>query len=276
MAQHDAVCQRALKSATVAKSLDSDPGSSRRMLLVDETLISIGQFAALTGLSPKALRLYQAQGLLEPAVIDPESGYRHYSPSQLPGARQIGQLRRAGVSLAEIATFLRSPAADQIDTWHRNLDTEVAERRRLLDHVASTLDPSEVTAMPTHHTVPTHQRSTLRRAIPVLASLDLEATQRFYAERMGFEPVATYPDYGIVARDEVQIHFWLTDDADIPKATSCRVDVTGVDQLYAEMSEAGVVHPNGPLTDQPWGIREFAVLDGDGNLITFGERTASM
>ena len=36
---------------------------------------------------------------------------------------------------------------------------------------------------------------------------------------------------------------------------------------------AGVVHPNGPLTDQPWGYREFAALDSDGNLIKFGERT---
>ena len=111
----------------------------------------------------------------------------------------------------------------------------------------------------------------VRRAVPVLASLDIEATQRFYAERMGFASVARYPDYGIVARDDVQIHFWLTDDADIPKATSCRVEVVGIDQLYEEMSASGVVHPNGPLTDQPWGIREFAVLDGDGNMITFGE-----
>jgi catechol 2,3-dioxygenase-like lactoylglutathione lyase family enzyme len=115
----------------------------------------------------------------------------------------------------------------------------------------------------------------LERSIPVLASLDLDATQRFYAERMGFTSVARYPDYGIVARDDIQIHFWLTDDEDIPKATSCRIDVTGVDALYQEMDTSGVVHPNGQLQDQPWGYREFAVLDGDGNLITFGERTST-
>jgi hypothetical protein len=49
--------------------------------------------------------------------------------------------------------------------------------------------------------------------------------------------------------------------------------VTGVDALYREMVAADVVHPNGHLTDRPWGMREFAVVDGDGNLITFGERT---
>jgi catechol 2,3-dioxygenase-like lactoylglutathione lyase family enzyme len=149
------------------------------------------------------------------------------------------------------------------------LEIEVAERRRLLDHLATEPD---LTEDPMTHTKVTDTR--LERAIPVLASLDLEATQRFYADRLGFDAGPRYPDYGICTRDGVQIHFWLTDDADIPKATSCRIDVVGIDRLYEEMREAGVVHPNGPLTEQPWGFREFAVLDGDGNLIKFGERTA--
>lgn len=116
------------------------------------------------------------------------------------------------------------------------------------------------------------QRACLKRAIPVLASLDLEATQRFYRERLGFDPLFQYPDYAISGRDGVQVHFRLTEDADVPKAMSCRIDVSGIDELYAEMSAAGVVHPNGPLREQPWGMKEFAVLDDDGNLITFGER----
>lgn len=194
------------------------------------------------------------------------SGYRYYGPEQIPIARRIGLLHRAGISLAEIAAFLGSPTVHQVEGWIGDLGVEIAERRQLLARVARTLDSPEVPAMPSDPT-PTE----FRRAVPVLASLDIEATQRFYAEKMGFASVARYPDYGIVARDDVQIHFWLTDDADIPKATSCRVDVVGIDQLYEEMSASGVVHPNGPLTDQPWGIREFAVLDGDGNMIKFGE-----
>ena len=237
---------------------------------MDEALISIGQFAGLTWLSPKALRLYQSQGLLEPAEIDPTSGYRYYSPSQIPIARRIGLLRRAGVSLAEIATFLAEPTKKRIEEWRRVLEEEIAERRQVLGHVARTLDSTEVTPMPTDSS-----RAQLERAIPVLASLDIEATQRFYVDKLGFAVVGRYPDYGSVERDGVQIHFWLTDDSDIPKATSCRVDVAGVDQLYEEMKASGVVHPNGPLTDQPWGLREFAVLDGDGNMIKFGERTGT-
>ena len=112
----------------------------------------------------------------------------------------------------------------------------------------------------------------LERAIPVLASLDLEATQHFYATRLGFDALFTSPDYAISGRDGIQVHFWLTDDPAAPTITSCRIDVTGIDALYAEMQATGVVHPNGALQEQPWGFKEFAVLDGDGNLIKFGER----
>lgn len=121
---------------------------------------------------------------------------------------------------------------------------------------------------------PGASQAVLQRAVPVLASLDLEATQRFYAERIGFDPVSRYPDYAICARDGVQLHFSLTDDAALPKQTTCRIDVIGIDPLYEELLAAGVVHPNGPLRQQPWGFKEFAVLDGDGNCLKFGERAA--
>jgi len=36
---------------------------------------------------------------------------------------------------------------------------------------------------------------------------------------------------------------------------------------------SGVIHPNGGLADKPWGFREFAALDNNGNLITFAQDT---
>jgi DNA-binding transcriptional MerR regulator len=240
------------------------------MSIVDE-LIPIGQFSGLTWLSPKALRLYQAQGLIEPAWVDPDSGDRYYRAAQVPVATRIAVLRRAGVPLAQIATFLASPTRECVEAWRAALDVEVVERRRLLDHVTQLINAEEAPTM-TDPTDSGAAKITLQRALPVLASLDLEATQRFYADKIGFTPVARYPDYAICARDGVQLHFWLTDDADIPKETSCRIDVLGIEALYEEMTASGVVHPNGPLRQQPWGFKEFAVLDSDGNLIKFGER----
>lgn len=105
-------------------------------------------------------------------------------------------------------------------------------------------------------------------AIPKLASLDIERSLAFF-ERLGFERRGSYPDYGIVLRDGVQIHFWLCTDPRVPRETGCGVAVDGIDALYEDYSTLGVIHPNGQLEDKPWGVREFSILDADGNLITF-------
>lgn len=234
-----------------------------------DDLIPIGQFAALTWLSPKALRIYHDQGLLIPAEVDPDSGYRYYAPSQLSHASRIALLRRAGIGLAEIAAFLEDPSRARVDVWTAALEAEVRERRRMLDHITQLTDDKERKPMATD------TPATLQRAIPVLASLDLDATQRFYADRLGFDALFRYPDYAISGRDGIQVHFWLTDDRAIPESTSCRIDVIGIESLYEEMRAAGVVHPHSELREQPWGMKEFAVLDGDGNMIKFGERVTA-
>jgi hypothetical protein len=105
-------------------------------------------------------------------------------------------------------------------------------------------------------------------AIPKLASLDIQRSITFY-EKLGFAQSAHYPDYGIVEQDGVQIHFWLCTDPAIPKATGCRINVSDIGTLFAAYSKVGVVHPNDPLTLKPWGLREFSILDVDGNLVTF-------
>jgi DNA-binding transcriptional MerR regulator len=49
-------------------------------------LLTIGAFARMSQLSPKALRLYDELGVLPPAAVEPESGYRLYKPEQVtPG-----------------------------------------------------------------------------------------------------------------------------------------------------------------------------------------------
>jgi PPM family protein phosphatase len=67
-----------------------------------ENHLTIGQFAEAADLSPKALRLYAANGLLTPSHTDGDSGYRYYRPEQLRTAQAIGLLRTAGMSLREI------------------------------------------------------------------------------------------------------------------------------------------------------------------------------
>ena len=70
-------------------------------------MFTIGAFSRLCGVSSKALRAYDAIGLFRPAWVDAESGYRRYSPAQLPEIRRIAALRSMGMSLPEIGASLR-------------------------------------------------------------------------------------------------------------------------------------------------------------------------
>jgi DNA-binding transcriptional MerR regulator len=87
------------------------------------TLMPIGRFSRLTGLTVKALRHYDELGLLRPAAVDPETGYRSYSSDQVARAEWIRLLRRLEVPLDDIATIL---ATDDPATLKRLL----AEHRR--------------------------------------------------------------------------------------------------------------------------------------------------
>jgi DNA-binding transcriptional MerR regulator len=100
-----------------------------------EKLIPIGEFAAASRLSQKALRLYGENGILAPAWVDPASGYRYYRLEQLRSATVIALLRRAGMPLAEIRSFLRAPSVERLDAYDREVADELAERRRVLRYV---------------------------------------------------------------------------------------------------------------------------------------------
>jgi DNA-binding transcriptional MerR regulator len=77
--------------------------------------MTIGEFASRTRLTQKALRIYEAQGLLQPAVVDARNGYRRYSNAQLSRGRRISLLRELDVPLARIAIIvdLDGPAASE-------------------------------------------------------------------------------------------------------------------------------------------------------------------
>ena len=68
-----------------------------------DTLYRIGMFAAMNHVTVKALRFYEEQGLLLPALIHPETGYRYYTLSQMAVLHQITALKQAGFTLEEIA-----------------------------------------------------------------------------------------------------------------------------------------------------------------------------
>src|SRR5258706_300623 len=69
------------------------------VLVTRPVLLRTGMFARASSLSVKALRLYHDMGLLVPSVVDPDTGYRAYSPAQLNDAaivRLLGEVVRRG------------------------------------------------------------------------------------------------------------------------------------------------------------------------------------
>ena len=107
--------------------------------------------------------------------------------------------------------------------------------------------------------------------IPVLPATDLEASLDFFETKLGFRRHIESDDYAGVERDGIQIHLWLCGDRTVAENSSCRINMSGVDALYAQCRDLNVVHTKGELEEKPWGFREFSVVDPSGNVIVFAE-----
>ncbi len=130
----------------------------------------------------------------------------------------------------------------------------------------------------------------LGRTIPALPALDVAASLVFYNDQLGFDTLHHAGGFAVLARDDAIVHLWESSDeswrrrADVAErpvcsgaesflsgTASCRIEVDGVDELYAELRAADVLHPVSVdgVSATDFGTREFAVLDPDGNLIGF-------
>jgi catechol 2,3-dioxygenase-like lactoylglutathione lyase family enzyme len=107
------------------------------------------------------------------------------------------------------------------------------------------------------------------RTIPILASLDFAETSAFYVGQLGFTVGYQDVNYLIVKRDEMELHFWKTDDRRFPENTSCYIRGGQVAALHAEYAASGVQRLS-PFEVRPWNMKEFYIHDPHGNLLKFG------
>ena len=114
-------------------------------------------------------------------------------------------------------------------------------------------------------------------AIPTLPCRSVGATTDFY-RRLGFEggAHAFNPDYAIFTRGAIELHFFTHRDL-VPAQSwaGCYIRVLDVQALHdacaaARLPDAGIPRMD-RLEDKPWGLREFAVVDPDGNLLRIGQ-----
>src|SRR5438445_184214 len=99
-----------------------------------ERLLPIGRFARLTGLTIRALRHYDELGLLAPAWIDPETGFRFYGIQQMQRAGGIKQLRGLELALeADDAEDWDVPFAYEALARAHAVAGDAAEARRYVE-----------------------------------------------------------------------------------------------------------------------------------------------
>ena len=77
-------------------------------------MFSIGEFARLGGVSARTLRHYDEIGLLRPATVDPDSGYRGYAAPQLGQLNRIMALKELGLSLTQVRVLLAGVTLDEL------------------------------------------------------------------------------------------------------------------------------------------------------------------
>lgn len=113
------------------------------------------------------------------------------------------------------------------------------------------------------------------KAIPVLPSRALLKTIAFY-EKLGFEgKLLAEGTYAILTRGNFELHFFPPPRLKPNKCYSgCYMRTTEVDALHTAFASAGLPATGIPrlegVENKPWAMREFALLDEDGNLVKFG------
>jgi DNA-binding transcriptional MerR regulator/effector-binding domain-containing protein len=103
-------------------------------------MFSIGELSQLTQLPVKTLRYYHEEGLLIPAFVDPDSGYRYYNQSHVETARIIVYLRSLEFPLSEIKELLRSDADDDLLDILQRQQSAVKQRIKQLRKAAKSLE----------------------------------------------------------------------------------------------------------------------------------------
>lgn len=119
--------------------------------------VAIGDFSRMTHLSVTALRHYHEVGLLPPAEIDPDSGYRFYAPEQVRIAQVIRRFRDLGMPLDEIRDVLQAPdaaARNQVIVTHmQRMESQLAATRSVVASLRCLLEQAPASIAVSHRLV---------------------------------------------------------------------------------------------------------------------------
>ncbi|MEU0227152.1 MerR family transcriptional regulator [Streptomyces sp. NPDC006284] len=142
--------------------------------------LTIGEFSRITHLSIRMLRRYHEQDLLVPAEVDPDTGYRYYSPTQIRPALTVKRFRDLDLPLADLRRFLAAGSADgpddgtdqQVVAAHlRRLEDRLGRTQRAVEALRELLDPEAERAV-TLEELPAQRVLAVSLDVPEGAGLD--------------------------------------------------------------------------------------------------------
>ena len=111
-----------------------------------------------------------------------------------------------------------------------------------------------------------------RTIAPILPVLDLKRAVEFYENVLDFKAIVfEEQNYVLLDRGNYCIHLYLTDDKYLRENSSCYLYAQDVDGLYNRIVSKGADYTRGAPQDKPWGMREFYVIDTEGNLLRIGK-----
>lgn len=219
---------------------------------MNRKLFSIGEISRIFHLSVSSIRHYESLGLITPEYVDPETGYRYYSPRQFEPFNTICYLRTLDMPLIEIKNFLNNREVDKMEEMLCRQRAIVEEKQRELVRIEhkidaqlrrlriaqnSVLDDIEILRMPACRMFWTETRTSARELENLdlstgrLAAAQVEAT--IFLGKVGFsisEEHLKQRQYG-----QYDGTFLLLDEADrfdgplltLPEATCIRVRFRG-------------------------------------------------
>ncbi|GAB3396053.1 MerR family transcriptional regulator [Humibacter soli] len=235
----------------------------------DTRYLSIGEFSARARLSIRMLRHYDERGLLTPAEIDAQTGYRRYTADQLDRAALIRRLRDVGFTVSAIAAVL---AARGSDAYHQALllqretlasDLRVAQGRlTLIDHLIRSQGDIMNDITVSRATVPAMTVVSLRGTVPTYSDEgQLWARMMPEIAAQGITPIGPG---GVIEHDgeyresDVDESIWLP----VAPGTTVNAPLSVTDLPERETVVARVVGPYSLITEAHTRIDEFARSEG--------------
>lgn len=127
---------------------------------------------------------------------------------------------------------------------------------------------------------------------PALPVKSIKNAIEFYTEKLGFQCVSEDQNYGVIKRDEIELHLWVANNKNwmwkniflflrpvkigcesfLSGTQSCRVQVDDIKSLFSELKPFELLHKSSKeLLTTSWSTIEFSITDLYGNLLTFYE-----